>query len=358
MPIFRLRIEQIRELLLLFVLVAIVLFFGSQVSNFISANTFGQIARSVMIVALVAVGQTLVVLTRNIDLSVGSVVGFSAFFLGRQLASDPNLSPVIAIALTIGVGALAGLVNGVIVAYGRVPAIVATLGTLAIFRGVLVGYAHNTSISTAQLPPWILNLPRQNLFSVGSINVTVLVGLALLVVIVVQFGLIYLPAGRRLYAIGSNPETAHASGLPVQRLTTIAFVMSGALAGLGGFVYLAQYGTITTVAAQGLELQTVAAVVLGGINVFGGSGRVIGSLIGAVLIGTLEYGLIRMRISEFWKQAVEGAAILIAVASDTVLLARVRDMLTRAQRRDTGSPAPPIPPVSVAPVTITPERGG
>ena len=356
MTSFRLRVEQIRELLLLIVLIAIVLFFGSQVTNFISATSFQRIASTTLVIALVAVGQTLVVLTRNIDLSVGSVVGFSAFFLGRQFAADPNLSPLIAILLTIGVGAIAGLINGLIVSYGRVPAIVATLGTLAVFRGILVQYANNTSISTSQLPAWINGLPRQNLFSIGSVNISVLVAMVLLVVIVVQFGLIYLPAGRKLYAIGSNPETARSSGIPTRRLTTLAFVLSGALAGLGGFVWLVQYGTINTTAAQGLELQTVAAVVLGGVNVFGGSGRVIGSLIGAVLVGTLEYGLIRMRMNEFWKQAVEGAAILIAVASDTVLLARMRDYLTRAQRRqDSRSPVPPSLPS--APGTPAPESG-
>ncbi len=327
------RMEQLREFGLLLIVIAITLFFGSQVSNFFSATTFQRISDSVMIISVVAVGQTLVVLTRNIDLSVGSVVGLTAFVVGKQFAGNVDLSPVAAIGLALGIGAIAGLVNGLIIAYGRVPAIVATLGTLAVYRGVLFQYAEQSNIATRQLPGWLTDLPSQTLFSVGSINITVLVALALAIVILFQLALTYIPSARRLYAIGSDPETARMSGIPTRRLTLTAYVLCGMLAGLGGFMYLAKIGTITSVSGQGLELQTVAAVVLGGVNIFGGSGRVIGALLGAVLVGTLEYGLIRMRISEFWKQAAEGGAILLAIASDGVLLTRLRDSVTRMQNR-------------------------
>src|SRR5579864_2835923 len=127
---FRLRTEQLRELGLLLILALIVVFFGSQVTNFYNANTFQRIADSVAIIAVVSVGQTLVVITRNIDLSVGSVMGLTAFVVGKQFADNPTLSPVLAIGLSLAIGAVAGVINGAIVSYGRVPAIVATLGTL------------------------------------------------------------------------------------------------------------------------------------------------------------------------------------------------------------------------------------
>lgn len=336
---FTLRVEQIRELVLLAIIVGIVVLFGSQLPNFYRATTFQRISDSVMIITVVAVGQTLVVLTRNIDLSVGSVVGLTAFAVGKQFAGNHDLSPVLAIGLALGIGAVAGAINGLIIAYGRVPAIVATLGTLALYRGILFQYAGNGNIATSQLPEWVSQLPSQTLFSIGTINITVLVGLAILIVIVFQLALIYLPAGRRLYAIGSDPETAQTSGIPARRLIFTAHVLCGMLAGLGGFMYLSKIGTITSVAAQGLELDTVAAVVLGGINIFGGSGRMIGALLGATLVGTLEYGLIRMQISEFWKDAVQGLAILLAVATDTVLISRLRESLTKMQRRA----AQPVP---------------
>ena len=330
---FTLRAEQVRELGLLLIIAAIVVFFGSQVTNFYTATTFQRIADSVMIIAVVSVGQTLVVITRNIDLSVGSVVGLTAFVVGQQFAGNPNLSPVLAIGLSLGIGAAVGLINGLIVSYGRVPSIVATLGTLAIYRGVLFQIANSSNISTRQLPDWVVNLPSQTLFTIGSLNISVMVGLALAVVVVFQLALIYLPAGRRLYAIGSDPDTARMSGISARRLVLLAYVVSGVLAGLGGFMYLAKIGTITSVAAQGLELQTVAAVVIGGVNIFGGSGRVIGALLGAILVGTVEYGLIRTQIGQFAIQAIEGAAILLAIASDGILLARVRARMAKRQGR-------------------------
>jgi rhamnose transport system permease protein len=327
------RTERLREFGLLLIIIVITLFFGSQANNFFSPTTFQRISDSVMIIAVVAVGQTLVVLTRNIDLSVGSVVGLTAFMVGKQFAGNIDLHPAVAVGIALAIGALAGMVNGLIVAYGRVPSIVATLGTLAVYRGVLFQYADQSNIATRQLPDWLTNLPSQTLFSIGGINITVMVALALTVVLIFQLALTYLPTGRRLYAVGSDPDTARTSGIPVRRLVLIAYVLCGTLAGLGGFMYLAKIGTITSVSGQGLELQTVAAVVLGGVNIFGGSGQMVGALLGAVLVGTLEYGLIRIRISEFWKQAAEGGAILLAIASDGVLLARLRDSVAKMQAR-------------------------
>jgi rhamnose transport system permease protein len=228
------RMEQLREFGLLLIIVAITLFFSSQVSNFFSATTFQRISDSVMIISVVAVGQTLVVLTSNIDLSVGSVVGLTAFVLGKQFAGNVNLSPAAAIGLALGIGAVTGLVNGLIIAYGRVPAIVATLGTLAVFRGVLFQYAEQSNIATRQLPEWLTGLPSQTLFSVGSINITVLVALALAIVILFQLALTYVPSGRRLYAIGSDPETARMSGIPTRRLILTAYVCVGCWQGWAG----------------------------------------------------------------------------------------------------------------------------
>jgi rhamnose transport system permease protein len=319
------RPEQIRELSLLFLIIAVVLFFGTQVEGYYSGRTFNRIATSVAVVAVVAVGQTLVVLTRNIDLSVGSIVGFTAYFVGLFLGSQGDLSAPVTILLSMGVGAIMGLVNGVIIAYGRVPAIITTLGTLAIYRTLLVDFSGARTVTTDSLPAWLVDLPRQTLFSIGEIDLRTIVVLALVVVLIFHLVLVYLPFGRRLYAIGSNPEAAHMAGLPARRIVMSAYVLSGALAGLAGFLFLARFGNITVVAGQGLELQVVAAVVVGGVNIFGGSGTVIGALMGAVLIDTLEQSLIRwLEISEFWRDAVLGLLILLAVASDAVILNRLR----------------------------------
>ncbi|MBI1295490.1 ABC transporter permease [bacterium] len=326
----RLRPEQIREWSLVLLIVLAVLFFSTQIENYLTPRTFNRISTSVAILAVVAVGQTLVVLTRNIDLSVGSIVGFTAYFVGTQLAANNDMPWITAVLMAVAVGAAMGLVNGVLVAYGRVPAIITTLGTLAIYRSILVEFSDAQTVITASLPEWLVNLPQVNLVSVGDLDVRLVVGIAVAVVIVFQLLLHYLPFGRRLYAIGSNPDGAVFAGLPVQRTVLLAFVLCGALCGLAGFMFLSRFGTITVVAGQGMELQAVAAVVVGGVNIFGGSGTMFGALLGTVLIATLEQSLLRWaQISEFWRDALLGLLILMAVASDAVIIERLRTLWAR-----------------------------
>ena len=323
----RFRPEQIRELVLVLLIFLAIIFFGTQIENYYNARFFNRVSTSVAIIAVIAVGQTLVVLTRNIDLSVGSIVGFTAYFVGTQLASNNDIPPLVAVLMAIGVGAAMGAFNGVVVAYGKVPAIIVTLGTLALYRTILVEYSDAQTVLTASLPQWILDLPRANIVSFGDLDLRLMVGVMLAVVVLFQLVLIYLPYGRRLYAIGSNPEAARIAGFPSQRIVFIAFVLCGALSGLAGFMFLARFGNITVVAGLGLELASVAAVVVGGVNIFGGSGTVIGALLGAILIDLLENSLIRwLEISEFWRDALLGMLILLAVAADAVIMNRLRDL--------------------------------
>ena len=323
----RLRPEQIRELVLVLIIILTILFFGTQIENYYNARFFNRISTSVAIIAVIAVGQTLVVLTRNIDLSVGSIVGFTAYFVGQQLADNNEIAPMVAVLMCIGLGAVMGAFNGLLVSYGGVPAIIVTLGTLALYRTMLVEYSDAQTVLTANLPAWLLELPRANIFSLNGLDLRVLVGGMLLVVLIFHLILRYLPFGRRLYAIGSNPEAARVAGFPSQRIVFLAFVLCGALAGLAGFMFLARFGNITVVAGLGLELASVAAVVVGGVNIFGGSGTVIGALLGAILINLLENSLIRwIAISEFWRDALLGLLILLAVAVDSVIMSRLRDL--------------------------------
>ncbi|MEM8859933.1 MAG: ABC transporter permease [Chloroflexota bacterium] len=319
------RPEQLRELSLVLIIALAVLFFGSQIENYYQPRTFNRIATSVAILAVVAAGQTLVVIMRNIDLSVGSIVGFTAYFTGRVLVNNPEMSPFAAILVAMLMGGGLGVINGLIVAYGNVPAIITTLGTLAIYRAILVNGANAESIITSALPQWLVDLPRLNAFSIGELEIRAVVVLAVVVVIVFQLAVTFLPWGRRLYAIGSNPDAAEMAGLPVKWTTVSVFTICGALSGIGGFLFLARFGTITVVAAQGMELQVVSAVVVGGVNIFGGSGSLIGALLGTILIATLEQSLLRWRvISEFWRDAVLGLLILLAVTTDSLILKNIR----------------------------------
>lgn len=323
------RVQLVRELGLIFILALVLLFFGSQIDNYFQPNTFRRISGEVALIAVVAAGQVFVVITRNVDLSVASIIGFTAFFVGRQLMLNPDMSPAVAVAIAISVGAGFGLINGLIVAYGGVPAIVATLGTLALFRGLLVMYSDSLDlllIGKRDLPDWISrDLVPNTVVMIGELELRSLPFIALIMILISQAILSYTSFGRRLYAVGSSPEAATMAGIPSRRLVATTFVISGALAGLGGLFFLAQAPSVTTTAARMRELDVVAAVVVGGVNIFGGSGTAFGAMLGAVLIGTIEYSLRRMQINEFWKDAMLGVFILAAVAADTVLFASLRN---------------------------------
>jgi rhamnose transport system permease protein len=331
----RIRPEQFREIILFFVIIAMLIFFWTQVPNYFAPRPTNRLTLELAIPLVVAVGQVLVVLTRNIDLSVSSIVGLTAYLVGTLLSNNNDLPVMAAVLIAIALGLALGAVNGLIVAYGGVPAIITTLGTLAIYRVFLVEFSDAKTVTTADLPDWLNEVPSRNVATLGDFDLRLLVAVAFIVVICGQLVLRYLPFGRRLFAIGSNPDAAVTAGLPVKRDVFLAFTICGGLSGLAGFMYLARFGTITVSAAQGLELQVVAAVVVGGVNIFGGSGSMIGAFLGVLLIETLQQSLLRWAsVSEFIKDAILGLLILLAVAADAIVLSRLRDRWVRTRRRD------------------------
>jgi rhamnose transport system permease protein len=241
------------------------------------------------------------------------------------------MAPLVAVLLAIGVGMLMGSINGLLIAYGKVPSIITTIGTLAIYRSFLVEYSHSVPITTNGMPSWIVDLPTVSLIDVGRVEFRSLFAIMLLVVVIFQFVLTFLPFGRRLYAIGSNPDAARVAGFPAQRLVFLAFLLSGALGGLAGFIFLARYGNITVLAGTGLEFQSIAAAVVGGVSNAGGSGTVFGAFLGALLIDLLTNSLFRWQVlSPFWIDAILGMLILAAVALDYVVFGRLRSLWARA----------------------------
>jgi len=344
----RLNLTTVRILALLLVFITIVLFFSTQIDNYLNARLFNRISSSVTIILLIAVGQAVVVLTRNIDLSVGSVVGFVAYFVGGVVAAFPEIPPIVLPLMAIILGACFGAFNGYLVSRFNLPSIIVTLATLAIFRSILVEFTDGSSITTVSLPDWITEFARLNAFVIGNFRVRWMVVISILVALVVHVFLTRFRAGRQFYAVGSNPEAARVAGINVGRTVMQAFIISGALAGLAGFMYLARFGNITVVAGLGLELKSVGAVVVGGVNIFGGSGSIIGVLIGATLIDLLETSLVRWAlVSEFWRDAVLGMLILLAVLTDTFmsrrLLARTAAKAAAAKLLADNNPEPITP---------------
>ena len=312
-----LRAERVRELSLVIIIAAALVIFGQLVDNLWSGRFFVRVTTGVAIIAILAAGQTVVVVTRNIDLSLGSIVGVTAYLTGEFLADHPGGGPIVAISLAIAIGCAMGLLNGALVAYGRVPAIIVTLGMLAVYRTLLIEHAEAQNITVDTLPDWLTDLSRTTVAGIGEFDVRFAFALAVVVVLLLQFCLGRLRWGRWLYAVGSNPEASRQAGLPLERVTLAAFALGGALAGLAGFLFLLRFGTITVYAGAGLELASVAAVVVGGVSILGGSGTVVGAFLGALLIDTLNQSLLRVpQVSEFWRDALLGALILAAVAGD------------------------------------------
>lgn len=328
------RPEQFRELILLLVTLGALLFFWSQIPNYFDPRSINRLTVGLAIPLVVAVGQMMVVLTRNIDLSVSSTVGLTAYVVGTFLTKN-DVSPWIAAALAIALGCGLGAINGLLVAYGGVPAIITTLGTLAIYRVVLVEISGAKTVTTDDLPGWVGSFPSNTVVSVADYDLRAMVAIALVVLIAGYLVLRFLPFGRRLYAIGSNPDGARIAGLPAQRDVFSAFVICGGLAGLGGFLYLVRFGNVTVTAAQGLELQVVAAVVVGGVSILGGQGTLFGVLLGVVLIEVMQQSLLRWSgLSEFVRDAILGLLILIAITVDAVVLAKLREAWVNTRRRD------------------------
>jgi rhamnose transport system permease protein len=329
----RLSPAALRILALLVVLAIVILFFASQIEGYLNGRLFNRISSSVAIMALIATGQTLVILTRNIDLSVGSVVGFSAFATGSIITNHPDLNPLLLLLYAALVGTGFGIINGLLVAYARVPSIIVTLATMALFRSFLVEYSNAKSITSDSLPAWLTDFPNLPVFSIGALEFRAGFTASLLVVILVHLCLTRLRPARALFAVGSNPEAADMAGIDAKRVVFAAFALSGLMAGLAGFMFLARFGNITVVAGLGFELKSVASSVVGGVNIFGGSGSVIGAFLGAILVDLLETSLVRWAVvSEFWREAILGALLLLAVATDTILSRRLTKLRTKKSK--------------------------
>lgn len=298
------------------VLILILLAFALTTPNFLSLNTWVAVSVSAAAVGLLAVGQTFVIISRGIDLSVGSVLGMSgmlAAFVMRELISTvPNdLNILIGALVCIMAGGVVGLVNGLVITRLNVTPFVATLGMLGIAAGIT--QLVNGAQQIAEVP--------SNLGSVGN---TVLFGRLLpvpvlitaILAIIAAVGLRYTRFGRRTYAIGSNPEAALRTGINVSRHQVMVYVISGGFAGAAGFLVLTQLTVASVQAGLGSELEAIAAVVIGGASLFGGRGNIAGGIIGTLIVAVLATGLIVARVPTAWQVIAIGVVLIFAVWMD------------------------------------------
>jgi len=325
------RLMRIRELGLVLALLIICLAVTMREPRFLQGANLEQVALSATLVCIVALGEALVIIARQIDLSVGAIVATSAFISAGWLEHHPNESMLFVLLLGCAVGGALGVVNGLVVTAFRIPAIVATLGTLAMYRGGVIVLAAGRQISATVLPDTYGDIARLHVA-----GVPLLVWLAVL--FTVGFGLAarFTRTGRNLYALGSNQESARFAGISEQRHIALVFILSGLLCGLVGVLWGSRFGTVDAVIAPDLHLQAISAVVVGGVSIFGGSGSVYGAALGAVIFAVLQNGVQLLGINRFWLQAVLGATIVVTVVFYSQL-ARRAEQVERESRR--GQPA-------------------
>jgi rhamnose transport system ATP-binding protein len=263
------------------------------------------------LLSIVTVAQMLVLITRNIDLSVASVISLSAYVSAMVLKASPQTPIPIAVLIACAVGSLCGLTNGAIITYGRIPAIVATLGTLTLFRGFNSLLANGVQISADQVPQAWLDITTASIFGVPGV-----VFVAAAIVTAIAMGLRYLEIGRQLFAIGSNPDGSRLIGVPVTKRVLAAFGFAGLLAGFDGALWASRLGTVDSQVAFGVELTVIASVVVGGVAIRGGSGTVLGAFLGTITLLVINNALILVHIDPLQIQSVYGLVILGAISAD------------------------------------------
>ena len=313
------RIFSRREASLLLVLLALLITFSVLSSRFLTTGTLTQLLINTAIIVMVAVGEALVLFTRNIDVSVGSMIGVTAVF-ASSMASDYSSLPLPLIVLaTCGVGLALGSVNGVLVARLRVPSIMVTLGTLYIFRGLDSVLTGSNQITSQFLAPGYADIPLWNFAGIPGIFMY-----AAVIVVIAQVFVERTYSGRSLLALGSNPVAAEKLGIASRKLVYGAFAVTGVLCGLAGVMWGGLYGTVDSSVGTGFEIVVLAAVVIGGVSTLGGSGTIAGVFIGSAILSVISVGLALLNVSQFWVQALTGAVILAAVVAELLLRGRER----------------------------------
>jgi ribose transport system permease protein len=291
-------------------LIVLLILFGALTlgsNEFLTADNMANLARQVAVFGIIAVGQLLVILTAGIDLSVGSVLGLTGCITAELLVHGMGIVPAIAIGMAAG--AAIGIFNGSLVAYGKLPPFIVTLGMLGIARGLVLVL---TDASTVQpLPDAFGNIANGNFLGLPN-----LLWIFLAVVAIASFVLRRTVFGRYVYAVGSNPESARLAGVPVTRVLVSVYAIAGLLAAVGGVLFTSRLNAGIPTAGTGYELNAIAACVIGGASLFGAKGGAFGAAAGALIVGTLNNGGNLLAINSFYLQIIIGVLILVAVAFD------------------------------------------
>jgi rhamnose transport system permease protein len=297
-----------RDALLALALVVLIGLVYLRFPAFASAQSLLGVFNDTSILIILALGQTAVILTRCIDLSMASNLALVGMCTAMLNSAIPGIPIPMLVLLAIVLGAFLGSLNGLLVWKLDIPPIVVTLGTLTIFRGIIFLISEGQWVNAHEMSPAFKALPRTNILGIPVLSWMALICIALMYLLLTRT-----PMGRAFFAVGGNPNAAVYTGINVGKTRFNAFVLSGALSGVAGYLWVSRYAVAYVDIAAGFELDVVAACVIGGISIAGGMGSVAGAVLGALFLGVIKNALPVINISPFWQQAISGSAIIIAV---------------------------------------------
>jgi rhamnose transport system permease protein len=325
------RFELSRELVLGAIVAATVAAVGLRAPVFVTPESLLAVLTDTSILIMMALAQMAVILTRGIDLSVAANLALTGMIVALLSRAVPDLPIVAVILVACLVGLLLGLVNGILIAALGIPPIVVTLGTLAIYRGLIFVIAGGAWLTSKDMTPAFLAFPKASILGLSS-----LIWVAALVTVGFAVFLGFTRTGRGLYAIGGNPTAARYCGIDLGRQQMLVYAISGAVSGLCGYLWVSRYGIAYSDIAFGYELTVIAACVIGGVSIAGGIGTVTGTVIGALFIGNIVNALPVINVSPFWQMAISGAVILAAVVVNSRSERRAAKLILPEARRAAG----------------------
>lgn len=307
-----------REIVLSIFILILIIAVTFRSPYFLTLDNFKNILLDSSILMIIAIGQMMVIITRGIDLSVASVLAFSGMSVGLIISNNWGIHPLLAVLMGIGIGLVLGSLNGFLISKTGIPPIIATIAAMIIWRGSTYIISGGAWVDAAEMPYGFKQIARGTILGVPN-----LIFIVIIVSLIFYYFLGYTRTGREIYAFGSNPDGVRFVGISVTKINFLVYMFSGALAGMAGVLWVSRYASAQSNTAQGFELLTVAACVIGGVFIFGGSGTITGVLLGSLLLSIVVNALNQIKVSPFWKLAIQGAIILIAVISDSIISQRV-----------------------------------
>ncbi|MBQ8300363.1 MAG: ABC transporter permease [Clostridia bacterium] len=318
--------SNIREISLVLVIIALSIFVNVRSGgNFFTAENISDLFTETAVLAISAVGMMLVIITGGIDLSIGAVMALGAMVGCTVLKNNQSLPGVVIILISMGVGLVCGIINGTLVAKLKILPIIATLGMMNIFRGLTYLVANGSWVKQQEMGSEFLSIATGKVFGINNLII-----IAAVVYIIAGFFMNKTRTGRKIYAVGNSEESARVSGIKTDRTLIMVYTILGTIAGLGGILYVCKYGVAQGETCTGYEMNVIAACVLGGVSINGGTGKVKGVLLGAILLGILNNAMPLIKVSSFWQEGIRGLIILLSIVANSLIQ---RNVEMKALRR-------------------------